>query len=119
MHRQKTDFIIHGNCKEIQTCYFELMAGYAHSKWRYQFAETFRIYLLAKNQLHSPGLWDYCKDMLTSHFWYIGHAWLRTPKMMVSTCKKLQRLSAYQKIISIIRFFLEILHFKKSCSFIG
>ena len=38
--------------------------------------------------------------------------------MIISTCRSLQCLSAYQKNF-IIHFFLETLHFKKSCNLIG
>ena len=30
------------------------MPGYVHPKWYYQLAENLRVYLQAKNQLHSP-----------------------------------------------------------------
>ena len=34
--------------------------------------------------------WRYWKHIQTSYFWHFGHAWLRTPKMTVSTCRILQ-----------------------------
>ena len=33
--------------------------------------------------------WRYCKDMQTSYFGYFGHAWLYTPKMILSTCRRI------------------------------
>ena len=57
--------------------------------------------------------WRYCKDMQI-YFGYSGHAWLHTPKMIVSACRRLQCLTAFNFIT---HFFLEILHFKESCNF--
>ena len=31
--------------------------------------------------------WRYCKDMQTSYFGFFGHAWLRTLKMIMPTCR--------------------------------
>ena len=62
--------------------------------------------------------WRYCKDMQTSYFGYFRHAWLHTPKMILSTCRKPRCLSACQNYTSSFTF-LEILHFKKSCNLIG
>ena len=50
---------------------------------------------------------------------YFGHDWLHTPKMIVSSCKRLRFLPACQKINFIIHSFLQILHFKESCNLIG
>ena len=50
--------------------------------------------------------WRYYKDMQSSYFGYFGQAWLDTPKMTVSTCRKLQCLSAYQKQTSSFTSFL-------------
>ena len=41
--------------------------------------------------------WGYYKDLGTSYFGYFEHAWLRTPRMIVSTCRKFQFLSVCQK----------------------
>ena len=53
--------------------------------------------------------WRYCRDMKI-YFRYFGYVWLRTPKMVVSTCRKLQCLGLvmkYQKTISFhFRLFL-------------
>ena len=73
------------------------MPGYAHPKWYYQSVEKFCVYLQAK--ISSSWLmpfWRYCKDMQT-YFGYFGHAWLYTTKLIVSTCGRLQCLSACQK----------------------
>ena len=56
---------------------------------------------------------------MQTYFGYFGHAWLHTPKMIVSICKKLWCLSPCKKTNLIIHFFLEILHFKESCNLIG
>ena len=41
--------------------------------------------------------WQYCKDMETSYFGLFGHVWIFTPKMVVSTCRKFQCFSKWQK----------------------
>ena len=53
----------------------------------------------------------------TSYFRYFEHAWLRTPKMILSTCRKLHY--CMPKINFIIHFFLEALNFKEYCNLIG
>ena len=50
--------------------------------------------------------WRYCKDIQTSYYGYFEHTWLHTPKMIVSTCRRLWCLSACQKYTSSIVFFL-------------
>ena len=50
--------------------------------------------------------WRYCKDMQTSYFGYFGHAWLHTPKMIVSTCTRLWCLSVCKKQTSSFTSFL-------------
>ena len=50
--------------------------------------------------------WRYCKDIRTSYFGYFGHAWLHTPKMIVSTCRRFRCLSACQKYTSSFTSFL-------------
>ena len=65
------------------------MPGYAHPKWYYQLVENFCVYLNAKKQLHPPCFSGYCKDIQTSYSGHFWHAWLPTPKMKVSTCRRL------------------------------
>ena len=93
------------------------MPGYPHPKWYHRHVKNFRVYLQAKNQLH---LSRFSGDIerYANLFGYFGHVWLRTPKMLVSTCRKLRCLSAYQKNFT-GHFFLEILHFKEPCNLIG
>ena len=54
--------------------------------------------------------WRYCKDMQTSYFGYLGHALLRTPKMIKLTCRKLRCFFACQKQTSwftlLLRYFI-------------
>ena len=108
--RQKIKFILHVFL-EIFRKYCELivlgalvMPGYANPKWYYQLVENFRVYLQGKNQLHptyfSGDIAKICK--LLAYFCYFGHAWLYTPKMIVSTYRRLRCLSAYQKSTSSI-----------------
>ena len=73
-----------------------------------------------KKLTSSPILyWRYCKDMQTSYFGYFGHAWLHTPKMMVSTCTRIWYLSACNRQTSSFILFPEISHFKEPCNLIG
>ena len=44
--------------------------------------------------------------MQISYFQYFGHTWQQTPKMIVSTCRRLKCLSVCQKYISSITSFL-------------
>ena len=50
--------------------------------------------------------WRYCKDIQTSYYGYFEHTWLHTPKMIVSTCRRLRCLSVCQKQTSSIAFSL-------------
>ena len=59
-----------------------------------------RVYLLEKNQLHLSYFSGYI------YFGYFEHAWLHTPKMIVSTCRGLRYLSACQKWTSSFTSFL-------------
>ena len=68
--------------------------------------------------------WRYCKVLRTFYFGYFGHAYPCTPKMILSTCRTLQRLSACQKhtssfTSSLTLLLLKTLHFKESCNLIG
>ena len=72
------------------------MPGYTHPKWYYQLVKNFCVYLQKINFIPKVFL-KYCKDIQTSYFGYFGHPWLRTSKMIVSTCRKLRYLSACQK----------------------
>ena len=52
-------------------------------------------------------------------FWVLW-AWIvPLTQMVVSTCRRLQFLSACKKMNFLIDFFLEVLHFKESCNMIG
>ena len=50
------------------------------------------------------------KDMQTSRFGYLRHAWLHTPKMIISPYRKLRCLSACQKytpsLTSFLRYYI-------------
>ena len=48
----------------------------------------------------------YCKDMQAPYFGYFEDARLATPRMIISTCRKLWFLSASQKQTSSFTFFL-------------
>ena len=50
--------------------------------------------------------WRYCEDIQTSYFGHFGHAWLHKLKMIVSTCRRLQCLSACQEYTSSFTSFL-------------
>ena len=54
-----------------------------------------------KNQLHPSGFpWDIAKILKTCFFGHFGHVWLRTPKVILWTCRKCLCLSAGKKSIS-------------------
>ena len=75
--------------------------GHTNLKWWHEFEETFDIYLHAKNQLYlSCFLWDNAKILQTYCFGYFGQDWLRTPKVILSTCRKLSCLAAGKKSVS-------------------
>ena len=58
------------------------------------------INLNKKNQLHPSRFpWDIAK-ILQTYFLYFGHAWLRTAKVILSTCRKHSCLSAAKKSTS-------------------
>ena len=66
------------------------MPSHTHLKRYFQFDEIFNVYLQAKNQLHSTRFsCDIGKILRTCYFCYFGHAWLWTPKEIISTCRKL------------------------------
>ena len=95
--RQKINFIFTVFLEMLQIyCKIVMLGtlgkpGSAHLKWYYHLAETFCISLQAKNQLHLLCFfWIYCKDTQTSYFGYFGHVWLRIPKLIKSTCRKLR-----------------------------
>ena len=59
------------------------------SIWK-KLVENFCVYLQAKKTTSSPTFfWRYCKNKQTSYIGHFGQAWPHTPKMIVSTCKKL------------------------------
>ena len=62
--------------------------------------------------------WKYCEDML-SYFGYFGPACLRTPKMIVPTCRTLRYLSAGQKYNSSFTYFLRYYFFKNPAIRLG
>ena len=71
-----------------------------------------------KNSTSSPMLSQrYCKDMQT-YFGYFGHAWLHSPKMIVSPYWRRPCLSACKKN-KLHNSLLTILCFKESCNLIG
>ena len=62
------------------------MNGYDHQKQWYQFAENSAVYLHAKNL---SVIFPEILLLQTCYFGYFGHAWPRSPKAIVSTCRKL------------------------------
>ena len=63
------------------------------------------VYTAGKEWTSSPMLlWRYCKGMKT-YFGCFGHAWLHSPKMIESPCRRLQCLSACKKQTSSFTFF--------------
>ena len=73
-------------------------------------------YLHAKSQLHSSRFpWDIAKISQICYFGFIGHAWLFTSKVILSTCRKLLSLSAYKKLTSSPCFSGHIANFWTYC----
>ena len=72
------------------------MPGYAHHEWYYHLVENFCVYLQAKNQHYLHGFMEILQRYET-YFGYFGHAWLHSPKIIVSPCRRLQCLSACKK----------------------
>ena len=68
------------------------------------------IFIYIKNQFH-PWIisWDNAKILQTFHFESFEHDWPCPPKLMVSTCRKIWCLSAWQKKKIIPHIFLEML----------
>ena len=98
--RQKKNCILHVSLEILQIYCKRVtlgMAGYAHPKQYYKLVENFRVYLQSKNQLHPQRFSeDIAKiyKLLTLGIWA---CLLRTPKIIVSRCRKLRSLSACQK----------------------
>ena len=82
------------------------MPGHTYLKWYHQLEEIFDVYLKIKNQLHHSRFpWDIAKILQTCYLRYFGQAWLNTPKMIVSSCRKLLHLPAGKRTISFSMFF--------------
>ena len=63
-----------------------------------------------KNPLHHSRFpWDNAKILQTCYCGYFEHAWLCTPKVIRSTCRKLSCLSTSKKLTSPPSFFLRYL----------
>ena len=79
------------------------IASYTHLKWWYQFEESFNTYLQVKNQFHFFYFpWDITKILQTCYFRY---AWILTPKVLLSTRRKISCLPAGKKSTSAPTFF--------------
>ena len=89
------------------------MPGHTNLKLKYQFEETFHVYLQAKNQLHPSRFPSYIAKILQNcfpsyiakilqncYFAWFGHAWLCTPKVILWTCRKFSCLFFRQKSTS-------------------
>ena len=56
---------------------------------------TWNVYQQAKNKLHPSCFpWDIAKILYTNCIWYFGPVWVRTPKVILSSCRKPLYLSA-------------------------
>ena len=120
---QKSNFITHFFFKLLQRNNKLVILGnlgipcYTQIKWYWQFEEGFDVYLLAKNQLNSLHFpWDIAKILQTCYSGYFGH-WLHTPKVILTTCRKLSCLSPGKKSTLSPMFFwryckdMQIFHF--------
>ena len=92
--------------------------GYTHPKY-YQLVENFRIYLQAKEPLQALVFLEILHRYANFLFWVLK-ACLDTHNQNNSiNLQKILNFLCMPKINLIIHFFLEILHFKESCSSIG
>ena len=76
------------------------LASYAHPKCIKILSSCRKLSGLyaGKKSTSSPMLlWRYCKDMQT-YFGYFGHAWLHSPNVIVSPCRRLQCVSTCKKL---------------------
>ena len=101
--KQKIKFILHV-FPEILQRYCKLIAlgtlgmpGYANQSDNINLQKTFAFICRKKINFTAMLFWRYCKDNADFLLWYFEHTWLHTPKMIVSTCRRLRCLSAYQK----------------------
>ena len=110
--RQKIKLILHVFLEILQK-YCKLivlgtlgMPGYQTQSDNINLKKAFMFICRQKINFTQILFWRYCKDMQTSCFEDFGYAWLHTPKVIVSTCRTRQSLSACQKINFIIPSFL-------------
>ena len=82
------------------------MPDYAHPKLYYQLAKNVCLFADKKSTSSHMLFLQYFKDMQTSCFKYFGHAWLHTPKMIVSSCRNVCCLPACHKWPSLFTSFL-------------
>ena len=103
----------------METCYFGWYGhAWPHTTNLKKSEETFHVYLLAKNQLHPSSFpWDTVKILQTCCFGYFCHTWLSTPKVILSTCRRLSCYLQAKKINFIPHVFLEILQWYANFSF--
>ena len=96
------------NYKDIVNLFFGYLGhpGYANQIGTIKLQKTFEFIGRQKINFTPMLFWRYCKDMQTSYFGYFGHAWLHTPKMIVSTCTRLWCLSVCKKQTSSFTSFL-------------
>ena len=102
--RQKSNFIVHVFLEILKRCCKLVilgtlgMLGYAHPKWYYQLGANVSVYLQGKKEFNRPCFsGDIEKIFQACYFRYSGHAWLRTPKVILSACRKSWCLSACRK----------------------
>ena len=110
--RQKIKFILHVFLEILQR-YCKLivlgtlgMPGYANQSDNINLQKTFAFICRKKINFTAMLFWRYCKDNADFLLWYFEHTWLHTPKMIVSTCRRLRCLSACQKYTSSFTSFL-------------
>ena len=68
--------------------------------------KTFVFIWIQKNNFIPQVFLRYCKDMQASYFGYFGHVWICTLKIVISTCRKFQCFSTWQKQTSSFTFSL-------------
>ena len=106
--RQKMNFIffavLQTYCKLVVLGSFG-MPSQTNPKWYYQLVENLCLSAGKETTSSLMLFWGYWKDMQT-YFGYFGYPWLHTPKIIVSTYRRLWCLSPCQKYTSSFTSFL-------------
>ena len=115
IYMQKTNLITHFFLNILQRNSTLVILGKYEHVWPQSPKMTVSIprnlwcLIAGKNQLHPSRFpWDIEKILQNCYFRCFRHTWLRTLKMILSTCRKLPRLSTGRRISYFYVFFSNI-----------